>query len=95
MSKYGIIMEDDDGGCGFLMHQYSLSFLQKVTSSTIAGFSALCSWLTGYTYSINQSPLSCAAGEPKLKLYRDGNGEVKGDGLCCYLKVCEIETTTQ
>lgn len=25
-------------------------------------------------------------GEPKLKLYRDINGQLKGDGLCCYLK---------
>ena len=26
-------------------------------------------------------------GDLKLKLYRDINGEIKGDGLCCYLKV--------
>ena len=32
-------------------------------------------------------PSICAAGDPKLKLYRDVNGEMKGDGLCCYLKV--------
>ena len=24
---------------------------------------------------------------PKLKLYRDENGEPKGDGRCCYIKV--------
>ena len=27
------------------------------------------------------------AGQLKLKLYRDENGELKGDGRCCYLKV--------
>ena len=26
-------------------------------------------------------------GEPKLKLYRYINGVLKGDGLCCYLRV--------
>ena len=26
-------------------------------------------------------------GQLKLKLYRDENGELKGDGRCCYLKV--------
>ena len=26
-------------------------------------------------------------GGPKLKLYTDEDGHVKGDGLCCYLKV--------
>ena len=34
-----------------------------------------------------------ATGEPKVKLYRDVNGEIKGDGLCCYLKVmcmCDV-----
>ncbi len=25
--------------------------------------------------------------KPKLKLYRDKDGNVKGDGLCCYIKV--------
>ena len=31
-----------------------------------------------------RSPL----GEPKVKLYKDADGQLKGDGLCCYLKVC-------
>ena len=26
-------------------------------------------------------------GNPKIKLYKDVNGEPKGDGLCSYLKV--------
>lgn len=26
--------------------------------------------------------------KPKLKLYKDKNGGNKGDGLCCYIKVC-------
>ena len=26
--------------------------------------------------------------KPKLKLYRDENGDPKGDGRCCYIKVC-------
>lgn len=25
-------------------------------------------------------------GKPKIKLYRDNNGQLKGDGRCCYLK---------
>jgi len=25
--------------------------------------------------------------KPKIKLYRDQNGQLKGDGRCCYLKV--------
>lgn len=25
--------------------------------------------------------------EPKIKLYKDKEGNLKGDGLCCYLKV--------
>ena len=29
---------------------------------------------------------STFVGEPKVKLYQDVNGELKGDGLCCYLK---------
>ena len=28
-----------------------------------------------------------AVGQLKLKLYRDENGDLKGDGRCCYLKV--------
>lgn len=24
----------------------------------------------------------------KVKLYKDKEGNLKGDGLCCYLKVC-------
>ena len=32
-------------------------------------------------------PLPSIVGEPKVKLYRDSEGELKGDGLCCYLKV--------
>jgi len=27
------------------------------------------------------------SGEPKLKLYADESGNLKGDGRCCYLKV--------
>jgi HIV Tat-specific factor 1 len=46
MSKYGIVMEDDDG-------------------------------------------------EPKLKLYRDASGEVKGDGRCCYLKIESVGLALQ
>ncbi len=30
---------------------------------------------------------SAAVGTPKLKLYRDKDGHLKGDALCCYLKV--------
>ena len=30
-------------------------------------------------------------GNPKIKLYRDSNGELKGDGLCCYLKVESVK----
>ena len=26
--------------------------------------------------------------KPKLKLYKEKTGENKGDGLCCYIKVC-------
>lgn len=26
--------------------------------------------------------------EYKVKLYKDKEGNLKGDGLCCYLKVC-------
>ena len=37
---------------------------------------------------ILQSPL----GEPKVKLYKDSDGQLKGDGLCCYLKVCRLLT---
>ena len=25
---------------------------------------------------------------PKIKLYKDSEGNPKGDGLCCYIKVC-------
>ena len=25
--------------------------------------------------------------KPKLKLYREADGSLKGDGLCCYIKV--------
>ena len=25
--------------------------------------------------------------KPKLKLYKDAEGQLKGDGLCCYIKV--------
>ena len=25
--------------------------------------------------------------KPKLKLYKDAEGNLKGDGLCCYIKV--------
>jgi RNA recognition motif-containing protein len=34
-------------------------------------------------------------GEPKIKLYRDFNGDVKGDGLCCYLKVESVQLAIQ
>ena len=34
-------------------------------------------------------------GEPKLKLYRDINGVLKGDGLCCYLKVESVQLALQ
>ena len=31
------------------------------------------------------------SGKPKLKLYKDADGQLKGDALCCYLKVrCTI-----
>jgi hypothetical protein len=30
------------------------------------------------------------SGEPKVKLYKDAQGQLKGDGLCCYLKVCPL-----
>ncbi len=30
--------------------------------------------------------------KPKLKLYKDKDGNVKGDGLCCYIKVSDIFT---
>ena len=29
---------------------------------------------------------TAAAGNFKIKLYRDSNGQPKGDGKCCYLK---------
>ena len=29
-------------------------------------------------------------GVPKLKLYADEDGHLKGDGLCCYLKVMQL-----
>lgn len=29
--------------------------------------------------------------KPKLKLYRDENGEPKGDGRCCYIKIESVE----
>ena len=28
--------------------------------------------------------------KPKLKLYRNKDGNLKGDGLCCYIKVCML-----
>ena len=28
--------------------------------------------------------------KPKLKLYKDKDGNVKGDGLCCYIKVSAV-----
>lgn len=28
--------------------------------------------------------------KPKIKLYRDKEGNIKGDALCCYLKVENI-----
>ena len=28
--------------------------------------------------------------KPKLKLYKDQTGANKGDGLCCYIKVCTV-----
>ena len=34
-------------------------------------------------------------GEPKLKLYCDINGVLKGDGLCCYLKVESVQLALQ
>lgn len=30
--------------------------------------------------------------KPKIKLYRDANGQIKGDGRCCYLKVIYIHS---
>lgn len=30
--------------------------------------------------------------EYKVKLYKDKDGNLKGDGLCCYLKVRELLT---
>ena len=30
-------------------------------------------------------------GHPKIKLYYDVNGQPKGDGLCCYLKVESVQ----
>lgn len=32
--------------------------------------------------------------EYKIKLYKDSEGNQKGDGLCCYLKVSDRETHT-
>lgn len=34
-------------------------------------------------------------GKPKLKLYKDSDGNVKGDGLCCYLKKESLELAVQ
>lgn len=34
-------------------------------------------------------------GKLKLKLYRDANGELKGDGLCHYIKVCHFSISFQ
>lgn len=35
--------------------------------------------------------LSLFLGDPKVKLYRDSDGELKGDGLCCYLKIESVQ----
>jgi hypothetical protein len=29
-------------------------------------------------------------GKPKVKLYKDEEGNLKGDGVCCYLKVDSV-----
>ncbi|CAH1226306.1 HTATSF1 [Branchiostoma lanceolatum] len=34
-------------------------------------------------------------GQPKFKLYRDQNGQLKGDGRCCYLKRESVELALQ
>lgn len=36
---------------------------------------------------------SLVVDKPKIKLYRDANGQIKGDGRCCYLKVIYIHST--
>ncbi|XP_019848654.1 PREDICTED: HIV Tat-specific factor 1-like [Amphimedon queenslandica] len=30
-------------------------------------------------------------GDPKVKLYHDSDGQLKGDGLCCYLKIESVQ----
>ena len=44
-----------------------------------------CIALNNYKYNINT--LIMFSDKPKVKLYRDQNGQIKGDGRCCYLKV--------
>ena len=46
-------------------------------------------WTTALTNHISQLTLFPATptGAPKIKLYTDEEGHLKGDGLCCYLKV--------
>lgn len=34
-------------------------------------------------------------GQPKVKLYKDNGGNLKGDGLCCYLKKESVELALQ
>jgi RNA recognition motif-containing protein len=35
------------------------------------------------------------SGESKVKLYKDGQGQLKGDGLCCYLKRESVDLAIQ
>ena len=51
----------------------------------------MCVWCVVFVY----LGLAICLGEPKLKLYRDINGVLKGDGLCCYLKVESVELALQ
>ena len=40
-------------------------------------------------------PFCLLIGCPKLKLYHDINGRLKGDGLCCYLKIESVQLALQ
>lgn len=86
MTKCGIIMEDDDG-----MSLCMLAiFVVRVCIQTVTFAYPSCSavW-EGLWEGDNCSADLCThtVGNRKVKLYRDVDGELKGDALCCYLKV--------
>ena len=60
--------------------------VNRLSLPVLCGCGDQCAELANHIPQLN-TILATPTGAPKVKLYTDEEGYLKGDGLCCYLKV--------